>query len=217
MPDILNPFAFSLEQSQFLLKKFPLGCKDYSGWGDDDMQEIRTDLREYYRIAQNGKCAYCKNDISLRSASNAQVEHIVPKSKYPEFIIVPKNLCVICSDCNEIKRNQEILNEVPTVTTRITIKRYPTASSAFKIIHPHYDNFEDHIFEINGFYLDKSKKGGYTILYCNLNRKLQKLGYENPIFSDIELMELMTQYLKEKEAIKKSYILTRLKKMLILI
>lgn len=217
MPDILNPYTYSLEQSQFLSKKFPHGSKDSTGWSDDDMKETRVALREYYRITQNGKCAYCKNQISLRSASNAQVEHIVPKSKYPEFVIVPKNLCVICSDCNEIKRNQEILNEIPTVTTRLKIKRYPTVSSAFRIIHPHFDNYEEHIFEINGFYLDKSKKGGYTILYCNLNRKLQKLGYETPLFSDIELMELMTQYLKEKDAIKKTYILGRLKKMLILI
>lgn len=217
MPDISNPYVFSEDFENRLKDKFSKSGVTHTNWQDNDISDIRSSIREYYRIEQKAKCAYCKQNVSLTSASNCQVEHIVPKSKYIDFITEPKNLCVICADCNEIKKSQEILNEVPDVTTNTTIIRYPRTSNAFKIIHPHFDNYNEHILVINGFYFDKSSKGGYTILFCKLNRKLHKLGYENPEFSDIELMQIMRAYLDETDAIRKNHILRRLREMLILI
>ncbi|WP_330442441.1 HNH endonuclease [Flavobacterium sp. C4GT6] len=216
MPDISNPYIFSREFKDRLEKKFLIPEADYKNWQDDDITDIRSDIRDYYRTEQSGKCAYCNQLISLVSAGNAQVEHIVPKSKHLKFIIEPKNLCVICADCNEIKRNQEVLNDVPDITKK-GIKRYPRVSSSFKIIHPHFDKFTDHLLVINGYYIDKTTKGGYTIVFCKLNRKLHKLGYETPIFNDLEVTELMRLYLEEKDSIKRMYMLAKFKKMLILI
>ncbi len=216
MPDILNPYKFTSDFEMRMKNKFSKAGISYTNWSDDDISDIRISIREFYRLEQNGKCAYCKQSISLQSANNCHVEHIIPKSKYLKFIAEPLNLCTICADCNETKRNQEVLNDVPIVTSKPSITLYPRSSGAFKIIHPHFDKFKDHLMEINGYYLDKTKKGGYTILYCNLNRKLHKLGYENPIFSDTELRQIMNEYLIETDALKKMYILNNLKKMLIL-
>lgn len=217
MPDISKPYIYCDDFEKRLKSKFSESGVTYSNWQDDDISDIRSDIRDFYRREQNAKCAYCKQSVSLVSANNCQIEHIVPKSKYIEFITEPKNLCVICADCNEIKRNQEVLNEVPNVTEKTNIKRYPKSSNAFKIIHPHFDNYNDHILEINGFYLDKSLKGSYTILFCKLNRKLHKIGYENPVFSDAEVMILMENYLSEKDSLKRNYIIKRFQEMLILI
>lgn len=216
MPDISKPYVFSVDFEKRLSDKFSKLGITHNNWQDSDISDIRSSIREYYRKQQNAKCAYCKQPLSLTSASNCQVEHIVPKAKHIKFISEPKNLCVICADCNEIKRSKEILNEIDEVTIRNIVK-YPRTSSAFKIVHPHFDNYDEHILIINGFYFDKSTKGGYTIIFCNLNRKLHKLGYENPVFSDIELMELMTLYIAESDSVRKNYILRRLREMLILI
>ncbi|MGV6945270.1 HNH endonuclease [Sphingobacterium kyonggiense] len=217
MPDISKPYVFSEDFERRLKDKFSKSEAKHTNWQDEDITDIRSSIREYYRTEQKAQCAYCRQTISLTSASNCQVEHIVPKSKYIHFIAEPKNLCVICADCNEIKRSQEILNDVPDVTNNTRIRRYPRTSGAFKIVHPHFDNYSEHLLIINGFYFDKSTKGGYTIVFCNLNRKLHKLGYENPEFSDIELMEVMQTYISETDALRKIHILRRFREMLILI
>ncbi|HEX8576729.1 MAG TPA: HNH endonuclease [Flavobacterium sp.] len=217
MPDISKPYVFTEAFGNRLKDKFSKLGVSHTNWQDDDISDIRSSIREYYRVEQKANCAYCRQNVSLTSASNCQVEHIVPKAKYIDFIAEPKNLCVICADCNEIKRSQEVLNELPDVTTNTTIRRYPRTSNAFKIVHPHFDNYNEHLLVINGFYFDKSLKGGYTIVFCKLNRKLHKLGYENLEFSDIELMQIMTAYLSETDSLRKIYILRRLREMLILI
>ncbi|WP_228388441.1 HNH endonuclease [Chryseobacterium sp. CBo1] len=117
---------YSEDFEKRIMDKFSKSEINHTNWQDDDISDIRSSIREYYRIEQKGKCAYCKQSISLISASNCQVEHIVPKSKYLSFISEPKNLCVICADCNEIKKSQEVLNEVPEVTNKKNIKRYPS-------------------------------------------------------------------------------------------
>ncbi|GLU57221.1 hypothetical protein Dfri01_66820 [Dyadobacter frigoris] len=217
MPKISHPYVFSTDYEKRLQSKFSNPISNHKNWQDDDITDIRSSIRDYYRLQQNGKCAYCNQSVSLTSASNCQVEHIVAKSKYIKFIKEPRNLCVICADCNEIKRNQEVLNDVPSPTVKSDIKIYPRSSSAFKIVHPHFDDYDDHLLVINGYYLDKTTKGGNTILFCNLNRKLHKLGYENPIFSEIEVIEAMTDFMKEADFLKRTKLLTKVKEILILV
>ncbi len=215
MPDINRAYAYSADFEGRLKTKFSTSV-DHTTWGDDDISDIRSHIRDFYRREQNGKCAYCRKDISLYSASNCQVEHIVAKSLNLDFIYESKNLCVICADCNEIKRDQETRSEVPIVTTR-SISRYPRSSSAFKIIHPHFDCFDDHIFEVNGYYLDLTKKGGYTILYCKLNRKLHRFGFDDSLVDTPKLLELMNKFMSESDGVKQISIIRSLKKLLMLL
>lgn len=120
-------------------------------------------------------CAYCRNPVSLTSAQNAHVEHIAPKSKYLKFIFEPKNLCVICADCSAIKQNQEVLDSPDTIKRKT--RRYPRSSSAFRIVHPHFDKWDDHILKVHGFFVDRTPKGHFTIGACVLNRKLRQFGW----------------------------------------
>lgn len=211
MPDITEPYFFCEDFRKRLKEKFSKVGAKHSDWQDDDIMDIRSSIRVHYRQKQKGKCAYCRQTVSMQSASNCHIEHIVSKSKYLDFVDEPKNLCVVCADCNEIKRDQEVLNEIPEIIVNSNIKKYPKASKSFKVVHPHFDNYYDHILVINGFYLDKSTKGSLTISYCKLNRKLHEFGYENPEVSDINLMELMTKYISEKDSLKKSFLLNKLK------
>ncbi len=217
MPDIENAYIYSAAYKSRLEAKFPKGRTNPVLWADGDLEDIRSAIRDFYRREQNGKCAYCSQPVSLRSAANCQIEHIIAKTLEPDFIYESKNLCVICADCNEIKRNQEVRSEIPQVTVKKDIRLYPRSSNAFLIVHPHFDNFDDHLMEINGYYLDLSEKGSYTLLFCKLNRKLHKLGYDQDILDMPQLLDIMQKILNEKDALKQSAAMKLLKKKMMLI
>lgn len=188
----------------------------HTSWSNEDLSEIRKEIRDFYKYQQKGICSYCKQPVSIVSALNCHVEHIVPKSLHIEFIFTPKNLCVICADCNEIKRSQETLGEIPeTMNNADSRKRYPTSSNAFKIVHPHFDNYDEHILIVNGCYIDRgSKKGNFTIGACNLNRKLTAFGWEPEIVNDEKLISEMSAYIEEKDFQKRVKHLTKIKEQL---
>lgn len=188
----------------------------HTNWGDEDLLEVRKEIRDYYRIEQKGICSYCKQTVSLVAVANCHVEHIVPKSIHLDFTFTPKNLCVICADCNQIKRNQETLGEIEeTMTNASRRKRYPSSSNAFKIVHPHFDNYDEHILVINGCYIDKgSKKGNFTIGACNLNRKLAVFGWEPNIIDDEKITIEMNSFIDETDPAKRQKHLGNLKKQL---
>jgi len=213
MADIENPVIFSVSTKQLLDDVRNNQAFNHTMWSSEELLSIRTEARHHYFNAQKGKCAFCKQSLSLKSSFNCQVEHIVPKSLHPEYIFTAENLCVICADCNEIKREQETLNAVPeTIKQKTKRKKYPRSSNAFLIIHPHFDNYDDHILIVNGLYVDRgSKKGNFTIGACNLNRRLAKFGWEPEIVDDAVLMNEMNLYLKEKGELKRIRHLTNIK------
>ena len=171
MPDINNQISFTLEVKKHIKQKLNDPNFKYTDWSDKSLESLRKIIRDFYRKEQVGKCAYCKRDVSLQSASNSHVEHILPKSRYFKFIFEPKNLCVICADCNEIKREQEALDFNDELLKSKEITLYPRSSKAFLIVHPHFDNYDEHIkILIGGHYLDLSPKGNKTIGICKLNR-----------------------------------------------
>ncbi len=215
MADISSSINIS-KDSQNVIDERLKSSFSYSNWSDDDLAIVRKEIRDFYRNEQKGICSYCRQSVSLVSALNCHVEHIVPKSLHLDFIFTPKNLCVICADCNQIKKEQETLGQIPqTMTKANSRKRYPTSSGAFKIVHPHFDNYEDHILVLNGYYIDKgSKKGNFTIGACNLNRKLGAFGWEPEITNDKELINNMNAYIEEDDSLRRAKLLSNLKKKL---
>ena len=211
MPDIQTPVQFDSHQNLIISSKLNNPDFKYSDWGEEDLLPIRTHIRNHYRDL-NSLCSYCQKDISLQSASNSHVEHIIPKSKARHFIFEPKNLCTVCSDCNEIKREQEVQKvEVNPLRRKKEYKRYPSASNSFKIVHPHFDNYEDHIFKCGEFYIDLSPKGSFTMLVCKLNRKAHKYGIEPILLSQSELFDLMNSIMKETNFTKQNMLLNKLR------
>ena len=216
MADIDTPVVFDDEQSMVIDKKIEEAEFSHKSWNDEDLQSLRAYIRSFYRGQQRGICAYCRKTVSLQSAANCHVEHIAPKSKYPKFMFEPKNLCVACADCNEIKREQETLKEVPdTVVNGGDRKIYPRSSSAFYIVQPHFDNYEDHIEVFNGYYVDRTSKGHFTIGACKLNRRLRALGWEEAVVCESELSELMRTFLDDGDALVKHKALQLLKRKLV--
>ncbi|MDC8012915.1 HNH endonuclease [Tahibacter soli] len=186
MADIKSAVKYSTEMQQLIATKLVDVAFCYRDWSGDELEGLRHYIRCHYRSVQLGVCAYCKCNVSLHSAANCHVEHIAPKSKYRMFMFEPKNLCVICADCNSIKREQEVHQQEPdTISGQKERKRYPRAGSAFLIVHPHFDTYDDHIEIFGQFYVDKSDKGHFTIGACKLNRKMRMFGWDAAYDADI--------------------------------
>ena len=213
MADLNNSINLSRESLLIISQKKATNKINYKSWSDKDLMPVRKEIRDFYRIEQKGICCFCKQTVSLTSALNCQIEHIVPKKLHEDHMFNPKNLCVICADCNEIKRDQETLGIIPeTMKNAEKRKFYPRSSSAFLIVHPHFDNWEDHILIFNGLYADKTPKGHFTIGTCKLNRKLHRFGWDETLIDDEEINTLMNNFLKEKDSIKRMKILNVIRK-----
>lgn len=90
MAEINDPIKYTSDQLKIIKDKLNDPNFNHNCWSSEDLEHLRKSVRDYYRIKQNGKCAYCQNNISLESAANCQVEHIVPKSRVLKFIFEPK-------------------------------------------------------------------------------------------------------------------------------
>lgn len=217
MPDIAAPVAYPVEICNIIDQVVARPDFDHGLWGDGCLELVRCYIRDYYRDVQLGICAYCRSDVSLQASLNCHVEHIAPKSIYKNFIFESKNLCVICADCNVIKREQEVVCNIPdTVKAGARRKKYPRSSGAFKIFRPHFDVYEDHIEVFDSFYVDKTDKGHFTIGACRLNRKIREFGWELP-FEEFAVAAAAEKYLEASDPLARSRALRRLKKMLVLV
>lgn len=122
-------------------------------------ENLRSDMYE----KQNKLCVYCRIYVPLGCVPMHR-EHIVYKDEHLQWMFLPENLCIACPNCNDFKGTTEVLANPETST-------YPTTSNGFKIIHPFYDRYFDHIELIGGvLYRGKTPKGIFTIETCHLYR-----------------------------------------------
>ncbi len=186
MPAINNSVVFSELNAKKIkaIKKEP--GYSHARWKDDDLEEIRREVRDFYRVEQRLNCVYCLNAVTARSALGAHIEHIVSKSQYPQFMFEPKNLCVACPDCNEYKSQREAFADAAMRTN--PRRKYPTDIKQYRIYHPHFDEYGKNILKAGHLYFEVSPAGGYTIYICNLNRFSQQFGVSEELINMLTVM-----------------------------
>ncbi|APR69596.1 MULTISPECIES: HNH endonuclease [Acinetobacter] len=163
--------------------------KSYQLWNDEknkDVNNFRRLIRNHYVSDQKFTCFYCKQYIFSTNGLHWQVEHILPKSIFPQFLFEPRNLIIICPDCNHEKGDQNPHTEGVRACNR---PNYPSTSSRFKIIHPLFDKYEEHIERVPAnhceypdhyFLKAHTPKGKATAKMCDLNRFYQEFaGYKD--------------------------------------
>lgn len=195
MPIINNHFKAEEPDKELIKRTIEKEGFSYKDWACDDLMNLRSKIREFYRVEQKGVCPYCKGPISISAAANAHIEHILPKSKHPNFLFEPKNLCVICADCNTAKNDNNVLNDNESDTLNGSAAVYPRASLRFKIVHPSIDEYDNHIkIHRDKYYSDLTEKGWFTIGICKLNRYTRKFGFEPESLSDYALFEQLKKF-----------------------
>lgn len=131
--------------------------------GKSQIKSFKENLREDMYEKQNELCVYCRIHVS-NACFPMHREHIVHKVAHPQWVFLPENLCVSCYWCNLYKGTTEVLVDPETTS-------YPQSEEGFKIIHPLYDRYSEHIELIGGIlYRGKTDKGKFTIDACHLYR-----------------------------------------------
>jgi hypothetical protein len=109
-------------------------------WAHDDIKKVLIEETDQ-------KCAYCEG--KLLAVSFGDIEHIYPKSKFPERVVDWDNLTLACSRCNDHKKS----------------KYDPT----LEFVNPYTDRIEDHLLFLGAVVYSVSDRGFYTIKELKLN------------------------------------------------
>lgn len=132
-----------------------------------ERDKVKKKLKTKLIKIQGKYCIYCGIHEDY-CGSKLQREHIAPKGKkhYPNFVFEPENLCLACYKCNiELKGQKDVASGEKSIYKK----------NKFSIIHPYFDNFDDHIELkfVNGQVLIKrkpySRKGKQTIKLFELD------------------------------------------------
>lgn len=130
-------------------------------WEHGKLQPLIRKIRKHYLNEQGELCWFCR----LPFRDDIQVEHLVPKDgKYGRSVYTfhAQNLSVACKHCNSKKSTNNDM--VPYTRTP-----YPQSGIYFKIVHPHFDDYFDHIEIVDkSRYVGKTLKGKRTIERCKL-------------------------------------------------
>lgn len=122
------------------------------------IKEFKKLLLVQLRELQHDKCAYCGSELFV--TSSPQIEHIAPKGgakrpKYVKFTFLPMNLALACSFCNSPTKKggrDTIVNEYINYS-----------KCQFSIVHPYFDNPNDHYKWEGALITGKTNKGINTI------------------------------------------------------
>ncbi|RYU83824.1 HNH endonuclease [Hymenobacter persicinus] len=143
-------------------------------WNNKLLSGFKAGFKSYYRNLNKEQCCYCKRDTQDEFNMVLDIEHILPKSKYRQFMFTKINLSVSCKRCNMVIKREDIsfVKHAKKVNTRYH------KSSQYKFIHPNLDKYFEHIqyicFIVNDEKIKKyvvvesSSKGAYTYDYFDL-------------------------------------------------
>lgn len=110
-------------------------------WESPLIADFKQKAKAYYRDLLEEQCCYCRKNTHGEFKMVLDIEHVLPKSKYPQYMFATFNLSVSCKRCNmSIKRE-----DVSFVTDLTQIDANPQEKGLYKIIHPNEDNYFDHL------------------------------------------------------------------------
>lgn len=135
MLNLFDPVIYTADEQSYVdgilkpLKK--------NAWDDNSVKtkNLKNRISTHTIIAQGGRCAYCETPLMKGSLA---IEHIAHKGKYGEFCFEPYNLVTACTSCNSPGNKGE------KDTIKGLVNRRDYASNNFKIVHPYFDNPNDH-------------------------------------------------------------------------
>ncbi|WP_274882860.1 hypothetical protein [Vibrio harveyi] len=180
---MIKPYELSEEESQIVKS---VQCDDLSPqqkWDDCRVTTMKSNIKKHYIAEQDKTCAYCQVNMHTTHGMVWDTEHIIDKDSSPQWMFKPLNLCVSCKDCNGAKGTR-------AVTKSKSYKKFPSKSANYRIIHPHFDNYDEHI-EVavpGATYRYITEKGRYTIEVCGLLRYHQTVGRKKV---DLGLQEVL--------------------------
>jgi uncharacterized protein (TIGR02646 family) len=167
--DALNKLN-SLSEDKILEFK-TLAVKGVLEWSSSNeeyrslIELFKKEIKDYYYFAQGRRCCYCSIELQNHKATY-DVEHILSKDEYPEYMFDSKNMAVACKVCNSHKSNKKITSCADKLVS------LSDDSNDYLIVHPHLDEWSEHfLFDaVNRIKVkDNSEKGEKTFSICKMN------------------------------------------------
>lgn len=150
-------------------------CTEAAHWSKppEDQKEalaaFKSEVKAHYRSVQLRRCCYCS--IELHSNHKTfDLEHVLSQINYPGFMFELLNLAAACTTCNGSKGKKHVLAIDAAEEQPIQL---PIASEDYAILHPHFDNWQDHLtFDKFSRIIEKdgSQKGRQTIKVCGIEK-----------------------------------------------
>lgn len=149
----------------------------------DGISEYRGRLLELQKF----RCAYCQSSIVADQNGLRELDHVLPKNPsakrdvrreesscssdrnftrgYQNFCFEPKNLVVVCKQCNNEKGTFD-----PLFIRHMVPKDYPGSAEEFAWVHPFFTHYSKHIrITRNWFYESRTFEGSLLIQTCKLD------------------------------------------------
>lgn len=164
---IVNPVAFTDAEMEAINIIITSENFSHKSWGLKSLDSIRSHIKKHYISEQKYRCCYCQQRLFADHGRPWDIEHVIAMALKCAFMFEPRNLALACVECNQEKR--------ATPVVRGTRASFPARSENYRIVHPHFDDWSEHI-EIEGeaTYHALTDKGRFTIYTCNLFRFRQR-------------------------------------------
>jgi len=161
---ISSTISYTTLEEEYLEGLKPYNKKTWDG-DSYNLKSIKDSIRVQLLGLSDNNCMYC--GLPLNETSRSEIDHIAPKSnpQFAKFCFTKENLAIACSFCNgsSLKHNHETVKQLRANYSRCE----------FLIVHPYYDNPEDHyditITNAKIFYCYKTDKGRYSIYLFGLS------------------------------------------------
>lgn len=138
--------------------------KKSSYWSEDETKAVRDAIKDHYIAEQDFRCCYCRRQVLSKNKGDWQGDHVIARDTHAQFMFEPRNLAICCRGCNGEKSNKNVLKNAKR-------KTFPVKSSDYLIVHPHFDDYDEHIRWFGQVCAPrKSSKGANTIELCGLMR-----------------------------------------------
>lgn len=184
----IEAIEFTAEEAELIKAAVDNGM----AWGHDELNPLRSRIKQFYLGGQSRRCCYCRKLNATTHGRAWDIEHVIAQALRPEFMFEPENLAVACIDCNSAKSNQDVLARHRS--------QFPRRSDAYSIVHPHYDEWEEHLMFGGYIYAPKSAKGSRTIDICKLYRFYELEGQDALFAKDRRYADLAERMLFAKSA-----------------
>jgi len=142
-------------------------------WEDPTLEDIKQRIKTHYRNGNAGHCCYCHRSFRGEFKFDIDIEHVLPKSKFLQFIFELFNLNISCKRCNMLikKERTDFLIDADSIAQN------PQQSDRYHLIHPNFDYYFDYMdYEVNikneiemVKFTPNRPKGEYTYDFFRLN------------------------------------------------
>lgn len=163
-------------------------------WENPLIDSFKQKAKIYYRDLLVEQCCYCRKNTLAEFKMILDIEHILPKSKFPQYMFATFNLSVSCKRCNlNIKKE-----DTSFVTDLVQADNEPQQSGLYKLIHPNLDDYFQHI-----SYYTQTINNKKIIKYRIVNESIKgQFTYDYFKLSELEVDSLnQAQGLKDDEAV----------------